>query len=81
MLTYVLLAVCAGVFVGSFWLDGDKARARFPRLRQFTLVLQIGALLSAYAVMRPGRGVDGHRAILESEKTGRPVMLDIYSNF
>ncbi|MEO7096580.1 MAG: hypothetical protein ABI175_25200 [Polyangiales bacterium] len=81
MITYALLALCAAVFFGTFWLDGARGRARFPRLRQLTLVFQIGALLAAYAVMRPGRGVDGRQAVLDSAKTGRPVMLDLYSNF
>ena len=81
MTTYLLLVLCAAVFFGTFWLDSARFRDRFPRLRQLSLVLQIGALLGAYAVMRPGRGVDGQRAVLDAEKTGRPVMLDMYSNF
>lgn len=81
MFTYVLLALCATTFFGTFWLDSAKGRLRFPRLRQLSLVLQIGALLGAYAAMRPGRGVDGARAVLDSAKTGHPVMLDVYSNY
>jgi hypothetical protein len=81
MVTYLLLALCAAIFLGTFWLDGEKGRARFPRMRQLTLVLQIGAILGAYAVMRPGRGVDGRAAVVASAKSGQPVMLDVYSNY
>ena len=81
MTTYLILALCAAVFVGTFWLDSKRVRDRFPRLRQLSLVLQIAALVGAYAAMRPGRGVDGQRAVADAEKTGRPVMLDMYSNF
>jgi hypothetical protein len=81
MLTYALLALCAAVFFGTFWLDSEKARARFPKLQRFTLVFQIAALLGAYAAMRPGRGVDGARAVQEATQSGHPVMLDMYSNY
>jgi hypothetical protein len=81
MITYAILALCAAVFFGTFWLDGASGRKRFPGLHRFSLVLQIGAVLGAYAAMRPGRGVDGNAALVESAKSGRPVMLDMYSNF
>lgn len=78
--TYALLAGCAALFVFGFWLDGRKA-GRLARFRRAALVLQIGAIVAAYALLRPGRGDDGKAVIASSVASGKPVLIDMYSNF
>jgi hypothetical protein len=80
-LTYTLLALCAALLVFGIWLDGPKARARFPRARRVSLALQAAAVLAAYVVLRPGAGTDGAAAVRESVAAGQPLLLDIYSNW
>lgn len=79
-LTYLLLAGCAAVFFSAFLLDGRAMRGRFPRLSRFGWVLQGAAMVSAYLVLRPGRGVDGKAAIDTATAEGRPLLLELYSN-
>ena len=79
-LTYVLLAGCAAVFFGVFFLDRPSVRTRHPRLSRFAFVIQGAALVAAYLVLRPGRGVDGRTAIETATAEGRPLLLDLYSN-
>ncbi len=81
MLTYALLALCVLLFAFGFHLGGDKGGKRFPRLARISVVLQILAVASAYFVLRPGRGVDARAAIAASASDGKPIMLDLYSNY
>jgi hypothetical protein len=81
-LLYVLLALCAGVFVFGIWVDKRTFSHRWLRhVPRFALALQVGGLASAYLVLRPGRGVDGWHALSASAATGRPVLLELYSNW
>jgi hypothetical protein len=80
-LTYSLLALCVGLFAAAFWVDGRPDVSRFAPLRRFTLIAQICAIGGAYAVLRPGRGGDGTHALGASMAAGRPVLLDMYSNW
>lgn len=80
-ITYALLGVCAGALVFGFWVDGRPEGSRLHRLRRWSILLQLGAVLGAYGVLRPGRGVDGHAALAEAAAAQRPVLLDMYSNY
>jgi hypothetical protein len=81
IVTYTLLASFAGLFAVGFYLAGDKGAKRFPRLQKLAVVLQIAVVAGAYFVLRPGRGVDGRAAIATSASAGKPILLDLYSNF
>jgi hypothetical protein len=80
-LTYTLLGLCAAALLFALWLDGERGGRRFPRLRRIGLLLQLGAVVGAYFVLRPGAGTDGRVAVEQSVATGQPVLLDIYSNW
>lgn len=79
--TYTLLALCVAVFALGIWSEGRKDGARGARLRRFSLAMQLGALASAYLVLRPGRGDDAQRAMQLSASARRPLLMDIYSNW
>lgn len=80
-LTYALLALCAAVFLGALWIDRRPDASRLAWLRSWTVVLQLGALVAAYAVVRPGKGDDGSAAMLQARAEGRTLLLNFYSNY
>ncbi len=79
--TYSLLVVLAAVLVTGIWAEGRKDGTRGARLRRFALAMQLGAVASAYLLLRPGRGDDPQRALRASADARRPVLLDVYSNW
>ena len=83
LLTYALLAGCAAVFALGLWASRarDASSSRWAKLARWSLVLQIGAAVGAYLVLRPGRGIDGTAAIHAASADGRPIFIDMYSNF
>lgn len=81
LLTYSLLGLCAAAILASIWLQQRPASSRLAPLKRWTLGVQIGALVAAYFVLRPGRGDDGAAALALAAGEGRPVLLDFYSNY
>lgn len=79
--TYGLLALAATAFFASFWIDKRPAGDRWAPLKKWTAVLQIGAVVGAYFVLRPGRGDDPNVALAQASADGKPVFVDLYSNF
>ena len=79
--TYALLAASAAALVGGLWLGGGAARRRFARLSRYAGVMQIGALVAAYLVLRPGAGDDGRADIETAEEAEKPIFIELYSNF
>lgn len=79
--TYALLAVSAAALVGGLWLGGAAARGRFARLSRYSAAVQVGALVAAYLVLRPGAGDDGRSAIVAAEAAEKPIFIELYSNF
>lgn len=80
-LTWSLLGLCVGLLVFGVWVEGRKDGMRGARFRKFALAMQLGAVVSAYLVLRPGRGDDPQHALVASATAHRPLMLDIYSNW
>jgi thiol-disulfide isomerase/thioredoxin len=81
-LTYGLLALCAGVFGLSWWIDARPEGSRLAAYRRFTLVMQIVAIGGAIAVLRPGRGThDDPSAFAAVIGNGTPALIDAYSNW
>ena len=80
-LTYALLAGCAAVFALGTWAARAKDGSRWAKLARWSLVLQIGSVVGVYAILRPGKGIDGRAAIQAASADGRPIFIDMYSNF
>jgi hypothetical protein len=80
-LTWSLVALCAAAFVSGFVLDRASIRGRWPALARWSLVVQLAAIAGAWLVLRPGSGVDGRSAMARSAAAGRPLLLDVYSNY
>lgn len=81
-LSYTLVALCAGVFALSWWIDTRPEGSRLYRYRRFTLVLQLAALAGAIAVLRPGHGThDDPAAFAATIGNGTPALIDAYSNW
>jgi len=80
-LLYVLLAFCVAALVFGLWIDGRRESPRFARVARFATAIQIGAVVGAYFVLRPGAGVDGHAALQSAASARQPVLLDVYSNW
>jgi hypothetical protein len=80
-ITYTLLTFCAAILGLGIWAEGRKDGSRGVNLRKYALAMQIGAVVAAYFVLRPGRGDDPHRVMSASASAHRPVLMDIYSNW
>jgi hypothetical protein len=81
-LTYALLAACAAAFLSTFWMDRQKDGTRWAWTKRWTFVIQIGAIVGAYLVVRPGAGDDdGRKVLADAAASNRPVFVDLYSNF
>lgn len=81
-LSYTLVALCAGVFALSWWIDTRPEGHRLYAHRRFTLVMQLAALAGALAVLRPGRGThDDPSAFAAAIGNGTPALIDAYSNW
>ena len=76
-----MLALCLAGFVFATWLGGREKPSWAARLSRFSGALQLGALVAAYLVVRPGAGDDGLQAIAAAQAKERPIFVDIYSNF
>jgi hypothetical protein len=80
-LTYTLLAMMAALFAGGWYIDGRPEGHKFEKFRRFSLVMQVGALLGAFLVLRPGRGThDNPTAFAATIGNGTPALIDVYSN-
>ena len=80
-LTYGLLFGCAALLGAGFWLSGDRGAARFPKVTRFATVFQMAAIALAYGVLRPGDGDNGNVDIATARAEGKPIFVDLYSNF
>ncbi len=82
VLTYALLGLCAAALVLGFWIEARKEGSRWFRARRFAWVIQVGAILAAYLVLRPGSGADAPRdEIAAARAAGAPIFVDFYSNY
>ncbi len=80
-LTYTLLFLCAAAFVFGYWV-GDRKKPRWARkFAKYATVIQLASLAACYLVLRPGSGDDGSAAMQAAREQGRPVFVDLYSNF
>lgn len=77
---YLLLAVCAAVFVWSVFFDNPPRSPALRHLHRFRSVLTMLAVGSAYLLLRPGSGVDGQEALRESIAARRPLVMEFFSN-
>ncbi len=72
--TYALLALCGGLLVFGIMLERRK--------KKYAWVLQVGAFVAAYLVLRPGSMPRDPREALRVATSERaPVFLDMYSNY
>lgn len=76
--TYGLLALCGMGLIAGF-VVAQRAVAR--PWRGLALALEIGAVASAYLVLRPGRGDDPSHALAKSALDRRPLFVEVYSNY
>lgn len=80
-LSLVGLVVCGLVFVAGLVLGTAWASRRWPRMVKLATTLQLGALLAAYLVVRPGSGSEDVQAAIEdARKQGVPVFLAFHAN-
>lgn len=79
--TYTLLALCGALFVFGLWVDRSWGARHLPRVRRMAPVLQFGAVVAAYLLLRQGPGTDGPTAIRASMAARQPLLLDIYSDW
>lgn len=54
--------------------------ARFAKLRWLPPI-RIACLVGAYLLLRPGAGVDGAAVLSAGAQAGRPVFVELYSNY
>jgi len=82
-LTYSLLALCAVALVVGFAIEGrPEGDPRFGRLRKYAWVLQVGAFVAAYLVLRPGAMPrEPNEALRVAQNAREPVFIDMYSNY
>ncbi len=83
VLTYSLLVLCAIVLVIGIALERrPEDDPRYGRLRKFAWVLQLGAFVAAYLVLRPGSMPrDPREALRVATAAHEPVFIDMYSNY
>ena len=80
-LTYGALALCVACLGFGLWLGSKKAALRLPRVARWSLAFQIAPFAMAYFVLRPGSGLADTSKIQAALDEGRPVLLDLYSNY
>jgi hypothetical protein len=79
-ITYTLLTLLAGAFAGGWWLDGRPDGHTLARYRKFSLVAQVGALLGAFLLLRPGESPHARPDTFEAAVGhGTPALIDMYS--
>jgi hypothetical protein len=87
VVTYSLLGLCALVLVFGLVIErrralSKEADARFARIRKYAWLLQVGAFVAAYFVLRPGTMPRDPREALRVAAAARePVFIDMYSNY
>lgn len=81
--TYSLLVLCAIALVLGIAVERKpEDDPRYGRLRKFAWVLQLGAFVAAYFVLRPGTmPSDPREALRVATAAHEPVFLDMYSNY
>ncbi len=81
--TYSLLGLCAIALVLGFAIERrPEGDPRFGRLRKYAWVLQLGAFVAAYFVLRPGTmPSDPREALRFAQNAHEPVFIDMYSNY
>jgi hypothetical protein len=82
-LTYVLLALCAVALVVGIAIERrPEDDPRFGKVRKYAWVLQIGAFVAAYFVLRPGAMPrDPNEALKVAAASHEVVFVDMYSNY
>jgi hypothetical protein len=78
-MTYTLLALCGALLVFSFAVEQARSPALAP-LRKYGPLLTLLSLLGAFAVLAPGRGVDGRVAVQASVAARQPLFIEFFSN-
>lgn len=79
-LTYLALGLCLTVFAGSFFFESPKAPAWLQRLGKISSILQLAALLSAYAVLRPGASADVEQRKAQASSEHKLLLLSFHTN-
>jgi hypothetical protein len=80
-LTYSLLTLMGAIFAAGWWIDGRPEGHRVAPMRKFSLVMQLGALIGAFLVLRPGHGThDSANGFEAAIGHGTPALIDVYSN-
>lgn len=79
-LTYLALGLCLTVFAASFFFASPKAPAWLQKLSKFSGVFQLVALLSAYAVLRPGASGDYEQRQAQAVSEQKLLLLSFHSN-
>lgn len=79
-LTYLALGLCLIFFVGSFFFASPKAPAAIQKLAKFSSIVQLAALLGAYAVLRPGASADLQELEAKATKEHKLMLLSFHSN-
>lgn len=79
-LTYLSLGLCLALFVGSFFFASPKAPAWLQRIAKFSGILQLAALLGAYAVLRPGASADLEQKTAQAREDNKLLLLSFHTN-
>jgi len=81
--TYSLLGLCAVALVAGFLIERrPETDLRFGRVRRYAWILQVGAFVAAYFVLRPGAmPKEPNEALRVATAAHEPVFIDMYSNF
>lgn len=79
-LTYLLLALCLIVFVGSFFFASPKAPAWLQKLSKLATAAQLVAMLGAYFVLRPGPSTDVQSLQAKAKQEDKLLFLSFHSN-
>lgn len=80
VLTYLLLGVCGLLFVGSFWMNSERAPLSLRKFSKLSALLQLVALLGAYLVLRPGPSSDVRDLQAMAKKENKLLFLSFHSN-
>jgi hypothetical protein len=82
-LTYALLALCVAALILGIALERrPETDPRFGRVRRHAWVLQIGAFVAAYFVLRPGAMPrEPNEALRVAAASHELVFIDMYSNY
>lgn len=76
-LTYLLLGLCAAVFLGSFVLNPRRVG---PKLARLGTPLALVAMLGAYFVLRPGSSADVSQLKASALADNKLLFLSFHSN-